>query len=116
MMSTLSWIFGTRGGPGGAGDIAEDDAEAVGSGVVAWASADTGAGGRVGDGGGDGTRQQALCLTPIARKCCEKKDWARYVDHSSESSCYYTHSSDMSCQLIHWCACGGHAVSFHRIN
>jgi hypothetical protein len=59
---------------------------------------DTGAGG----GGGDGTRQQqALCLTPIARKCCEKKDWARYVDHSSESgSCYYTHSSYMSCQLI----------------
>ena len=147
-MSTLNWIFGTRGGRKGAGDTAEDNAEAGDRGDGAWVSAGTGAGGRAGagagagaggdgagagaggdsagaasvvgaeaeavgkagdddagagDGAGDGTRQQkTLCLTPIARKCCKNKDWARYVHHSSESgSCSYIHSSDMSCQLIH---------------
>ena len=53
---------GTAGGVGaGAGDRARDDAGA-------------------GDGGGDGTRQQVLCFTPIARKCGGKKDWVMCCD------------------------------------
>ena len=57
IMSTLNRIFGTRRlGAGG------------------------GAGARVGDGAGDGDgegglKQQVLCCTPIARKCCEKEDY-----------------------------------------
>ena len=118
MMSTLNWIFGTRGGCGGAGDSAGDGGDGAGAGAGVGASAGAGAGDRAGDGagagdggdgagddarigasagaragdsaeagagGGDGTRQQILCFTPIVRKCCEKKDWAACVDHSSES-------------------------------
>jgi hypothetical protein len=33
----------------------------------------------------------------MTRKCCEKKDWATCVGHSSEfGPCYYTHSTDIS--------------------
>ena len=91
MMSTLNWIFGTRGGCGCAGDSAGDGGDGAGAGAGVGASAGAGAGDRAGDGaeagagGGDGTRQQILCFTPIVRKCCEKKDWAACVDHSSES-------------------------------
>ena len=143
MMSTLNWIFGTRG-PGGSTDIAEDDAEAgdgedrAGTGARGRAGdgAGAGAGGDgsraaagvgaeaeaediagdddagAGDGGGDGTRQHALCLTPIARKCCEKKEWARYVDHSSESGSVIIQYELSADSLV----CGGDAVSFHGIN
>ena len=95
MISTLNWIFGTRVGRRGAGDRAGDGAgagdggEGSGAGAGVGAGAGAKAGDRAGDdaaggGRGDGTRQQILCFTPIARKCCEKKDGVAYVDHSSE--------------------------------
>ena len=128
MMSTLNWIFGTRGAPdggdgagagagvdvgteardrtgdgagsgdragvgvgvgvgvgAGAGDRAGDGAGAGGGGEGAGTAAGVGAGAGdnagddagTGEGEGDGTRQQILCFTPIARKCCEKKDCTR---------------------------------------
>ena len=124
MMSTLNWIFGTRGGPDGGdgagagagidvgaeardrtgdgavsgdragagvgvgvevGVRAGDGAGAGGGGEGAGTAAGVGAGAGdsagddagIGEGEGDGTRQQILCFTPIARKCCEKKDCSR---------------------------------------
>ena len=72
IMSTLNWIFGTRGlgAGGGAGAWADGAGSGGGAGTRAG---DGGAG--VGAGAGDGEggpRQQVLCCTPIARKCCEK--------------------------------------------
>src|SRR5947208_3222877 len=89
MMSTLNWIFGTRGGPGG-GDGAGDDSGA-------------------GDGGGDGTRQQALSFTPISRKCCEKKDWTR-----RNPDLVIIHTVPTSAD---WCTCGSmRHMPFHFTN
>ena len=76
MMSTLNWIFGTRGGCGGAGDRAVDGTEAgdggcctgAGSGGGAGAGDRAGEGSGAGDGGRDGTRQHVLSFAPIARK------------------------------------------------
>ena len=86
-MSTLNWIFGTRGEPDGVdgteagaevdvGAEARDRAGDCGEGAGAAAGVCAGAGDKAGDdagtGEGDGTGQQALCFTPIARRCCEK--------------------------------------------
>ena len=92
MMRTLNWILGTREGCGGAGDRAGDDGEAGDGGdgagadggvcasAGAWSGDRAGGGAGAGDGGRDGTRQQELWFTPIARNCCEKKDWGACVD------------------------------------
>ena len=99
MMRTLNWIFVPRGGSerararAGDDDGAGDGGDGAGAGAGAGyrAGDDVGAG----DGGGDGTRQQVLCFTPIARKYGEKKDWATCVidvDHSSESGLVIIHT------------------------
>ena len=90
---------GDRAGDAGAGDGGDGagtdtDADAD-AGIGARAGARAGDSAGAGAGGGDGTRQQILCFAPIARKCCEKKDWATCVDHSSESGSSYTQSTEI---------------------
>ena len=102
---------GDRAGDGvGAGD-GGDGVGDTGIGASAGARARDSAG--AGAEGGDGTRQQILCFTPIVRKCCEKKDRAACVDHSTESGSMLLYTVQYSSADSGWSP-GGHAVSFHR--
>ena len=111
MMSTLNRIFGTRG-CGGVGNSAGDGGDGAGAGAGAGVGASVGAGAwdRAGDGtgagagGGDGTRQHILCFAPIARTCCEKKDWVTYVDHRRNLDPFIYTVQNSSADR---CACGG---------
>ena len=110
---------GDDAGAGDSGDVAGvEAADRAGDGAEAEVGGDAGAaaGDRAGDdaGGGDVTKQQVLCFTPMTRKYCEKKDWAKCVDHLSESgSCYNTQYRDRRQLTDVPEGHAPHAVSFH---